>query len=670
MAAPLTRSHRTGIAFFMTSKPHFGRRIQIKFIAACLGVAIVGLTGARAAIPPAERILPPETLFVVTAPDWVKLHEIYRAAPQNQLWDDPAMKPFRDKFMAKWNEEIVKPLERDLGVKFSDYSALLQGQLTLAVLQDAWQGKSEDDGVPGIVLLVDSKDKSDLLKTNLATLRQKWSAAGKPIKTEKVRDVEFAIVTLTTNDVPPTIRRLLPQPQEIEELGDEEKKSTPTQLVVGQHQSLLIVSSSLKAAEQVVVRLTGTGAPTLAESAEFETCQRTLFRDAPMFGWFNAKLVIDLALKAIVAAQNPDAPSPLPMPDFERIFTATGLSGIKSVAFDFRQTSAGALIEFFLSAPESSRTGLLKLLALESKEAMPPAFVPATALKFTRVRLDGRKAIATLEKMIEQISPEGVSTWNFLLNNANEAARLDDPDYDIRKNIFENLGDDIISYEKPPREKNLAALAAAPTLTLVASPNPEKLAASLKGVFVIMSPQGGSPKTRELLGRTIYSLRLPGQTAAGAPNILHYTASGGYVAFSTDEGMIEEYLRSADSQAKPLRALTGFAEAVDKVGGAATGWLNYENQTETMRAVVGALSQSLSDTNRNDFSAVLASSFPFAPPQEKLREWVDFSLLPSYDKLAKYYGFTVSAGQSSVSGITFKYFAPTPPELLKQPPAQ
>ena len=49
--------------------------------------------------------------------------------PQAQFWDDPALKPFREKFMAKWNEEVVKPLERDLGVKFDDYHALLQGQI-------------------------------------------------------------------------------------------------------------------------------------------------------------------------------------------------------------------------------------------------------------------------------------------------------------------------------------------------------------------------------------------------------------------------------------------------------------------------------------------------------------------------------------------------------------
>lgn len=632
-------------------------------------LVIAGLTArqAGAAIPPAEKLLPPETLAVLTAPDWAKLNEYYRKAPQSQFWNDPAMKPFRDKFMAKWNDEIVKPLERDLGVKFEDYSALFQGQVTFAVLQENWQGKAKDDGVPAVIFLLDARDKSDLLKKNLATLRQKWAAAGKSIKTEKIRNVEFSIVPLTTNDVPQTLRKLLPQSQDITEIGDDEsKKPAPTELVIGQYESLLIVSSTTKAVEKIMIRTGAGGAPTLAEAGEFESCQRTVFRDAPMFGWLNSKTVIDVAVKAFDAGRNPDAPSPLPLPEFGRIINALGLGGLKSVAFAFRDLGDGPVVEFFLSAPESGRTGLMKVIAVDAKDATPPAFVPATAVKFTRVRLDGQKLITALEKMVSDISPEGLNTWNFLLNNANEAARQDDPDFDIRKNIFGNLGDDLVTYEKAPKGKTLVDFANAPSIMLVGSPNPEKLAASLKALFVLMPMRNATPTTRELLGRKIHSLKLSAASAGLPEKSLHYTASGGYVAFSTDEGMIEEYLRSADSQVKPLRAVTGFSDAAAKVGGTGTGWLNYENQVETMRAVLEMMTQNAGGSDQPGFGDVLASAFPFAPPEKKIKEWIDFSLLPSYDKIAKYYHFIVSTGQSSVNGMTFRLFAPVPPELLKK----
>jgi hypothetical protein len=242
---------------------------------------------------------------------------------------------------------------------------------------------------------------------------------------------------------------------------------------------------------------------------------------------------------------------------------------------------------------------------------------------------------------------------------------VDDPEFDIRKNIFANLGDDMISFEKAPRGKTLMELSSAPTLFLVSSPNPDKLAASLRGIFVILSPQGGSPSSREFLGRKIYSFKLPSRMA-GASAALNYVASGGYVAFSTEDAILEEFLRSSDGQAKALRDTAGFADAVAKVGGAGNGWLTYENQSESIRLMMEVLSRSAASTNQNELGSVLASAIPFAPPEKTVKEWVDFSLLPSFDKVAKYFGFSVLGGNAGANGITIKYYTPTPVELLKK----
>ncbi|MCX6913944.1 MAG: hypothetical protein NT167_12980, partial [Verrucomicrobia bacterium] len=51
-----------------------------------------------AAIPAPEQILPDDTLLLVTAPDYGKLHEIWQRSPRNQFWNDPAMKSLHDKF--------------------------------------------------------------------------------------------------------------------------------------------------------------------------------------------------------------------------------------------------------------------------------------------------------------------------------------------------------------------------------------------------------------------------------------------------------------------------------------------------------------------------------------------------------------------------------------------
>ena len=120
------------------------------------------------------------------------------------------MKPFKDKFLSRWREEVLKPLERDLGVSLDSYASLPQGQLTFAVTKDDWQGS---DGQPlGFLLLLDTRDKTDLLKTNLADLRRDWVAAGKTLQTEKIRNLEFSVFPVTTNDMPNTLSKFLWRP--------------------------------------------------------------------------------------------------------------------------------------------------------------------------------------------------------------------------------------------------------------------------------------------------------------------------------------------------------------------------------------------------------------------------------------------------------------------------
>src|SRR5262245_33742436 len=118
-----------------------------------------------AAVPAPDSLLASDTLVLFTVPDYAKAKSIWAQWPSTRLWNDPAIKPFRDKFTAKLKSEFLEPLERELGIKLADYKDLAQGQVTFAVTQNEWDGKS--DKMPGFLLLVDSKDKSEVLKTNL-----------------------------------------------------------------------------------------------------------------------------------------------------------------------------------------------------------------------------------------------------------------------------------------------------------------------------------------------------------------------------------------------------------------------------------------------------------------------------------------------------------------------
>ena len=618
---------------------------------------------AGGAVASPEKLLPDDTLVVVTAPDFGKLRADFKKTPQNQFWHDPSMKSFTERFMSKWTEEVVKPLERDLGIKLGDLANLAQGQVTLGLRQLG--GQASDEG--GVVLLVDTKDKADQLKQTLADFRKKWVETGKTVRTEKVHDAEFAVLSLSSNDVPKTLRKFFSSSPPSQEAGNDSqaaKSADKTEWVFGQVQSLLIVGDSIKAVEPTVARLTGGSVPALGELGAFQADQMARFRDASVYSWINAKGLMGIFSRKMAETKDKsESPNPFDL-NPEKVVAALGLSTLKTFCLSFRASDQGSQLEAFAGVPESSRQGLFKILTGEPKDCNPPSFVPAEAVKFRRWRLDGQKAWAALEKMVSDISPQMLNGINFLIETANTAAKEKDAGFDIRKNLIGNLGDDIVSYQKTPRGETLAQLKAPPSILLIGSPNPDRFAIALKNVLGFMSQQAGiTPEERDFLGRKVYSvplrsIGLPIPATSGIPMTLSFAASGGYVALSTDVATLEEYLRTSETQGKALKEISGLSEAAQKVLGPGSTLFGYENQAETLRTWFEML--------RKDSGAATnatAAAGALVPGAKDLKDWVDFSLLPPFEKVSKYFYFSVYGGSSSADGLAFKVFAPVPPAV-------
>jgi len=645
---------------------------------ACAAVLLSGLVQqGLAAIPVPEKLLPDDTVVMFTAPDFTKLRTGWQKLPQSQFWSDPAMKPFRDNFVSRWNERFVQPLERELDVKLDDYTNLLQGQLTFAVTRDGTEGSGDP---AGLLLLLDTKDQSSRLKKNLGGLRKKWVDAGKAVRITKIREYEFMTVPVSTNDIPKTVRQFFPKSPEAQEPGDDQaaKKTDDTNpLVIGQVESLLVISTSSKAVEKVVTRVAGGSVPPLAEVAAYQADHAAYFREAPLYGWVNLKALIEIVNSKLAGRkEDPDAPNPFDVKP-EKFFTALGLTSLKTLAMSYQPSRDGTLLQMFVGVPEASRRGIFKILAGEPRDPRPPGFVPADAVKFQRWRIDGQKAWETIQKTIADISPQWVNGINFLLETANTAAKDKDAGFDIKKNIFGNIGDDIISYEKAPSGQSPAQLKSPPGIFLLASPNAEVFAASLKGILSFAGQQAGAAaEDREFLGRKIYSVSLKsvmsplGGAAAGAGAAnLSYTASGGYVAFSSTPAMLEEYLRSTEGQRKTLKETAGLAEAEQKVLGPSSSLFGYENQVETSRTLFEGLRKNGSATespSSNPAGNLLPSGLNVPSTIKSVKELMDFSLLPNFDSVAKYFYFSVYGGEANSDGLVFKMFSPVPPGLKAQ----
>jgi hypothetical protein len=359
------------------------------------------------------------------------------------------------------------------------------------------------------------------------------------------------------------------------------------------------------------------------------------------------------------AASNPFAFQP------DKILAAVGLNAVKAIAFNSRFTDDGTEFNLSFCVPESRRTGIVQILAGEAKDCNPPAFVPADAVKFQRWRFDGPKTWTAIRKIVSDISPAAVGALDFGLRAVEENAKEKDPSFDINKNLIGNIGGDIVTYEKLPKSGSPDG-SSGPSIFLVGSPNPDQFADALKRMLSLNPAMGATPKDREFLGHKIYTFALPAPPTTngspGQPQSLSYTTAGGYVAISGEPALIEEYLRSSEKPAKPLRELPGLTDAMHKVAGSSASLFGFSNEGENMRISFEAM--------RNNPDA--DSLAPFAPffammnmGEMKTKDWMDVSLLPPFDKISKYFYFSVYGASTTPESIDFKAFAPTPPGLRK-----
>ena len=589
--------------------------------------------------PAAENLLPADTLAFFTVPDGNAFRAAGKKSPTLEFWNDPAMKPFHDKLVARFTEKFIAPLEHDLGVKIADFLDLPQGQFTLAITV-AGAG-SHQTLTPGLLLLLDAQAKTGTLKTNLTTLTQKWTDAGRAVRTEKIHGLDFTVVPVDGHDFP----ALFPKPE-----------AKPAEIFFTQFGTLLVAGTSAPAVESVAARLTGGSTPVLADNPVFAADRLAQFRDAPVdYGWFNGRAFVNLLSQGPENVDDPTASPFAPKFSTAKIIGATGLGGLKSISFAQRETADGSALAFHVSAPAAERTGLLKILAVPAKDAAAPAFVPADVVKYSRLRLDGRETWAELQKMVAAISPQGLASLNSVIDMANNFSQSKTPGFDLRTALFGNLGDDFISYQKAPAGDSLESLTEPPTLFLLAVVNPEQTIDAIKTVAALSAPQNPAESPREFLGRKIHTITLRSNHAnlngSSKANPVYLAASGGYLAFSGDLATLEEYLRSADGRVKPLRENSALADAAQHVGGTGGGLFGYENQRETMRAAFKLLKN----------SAAADTSLKMFPPE--FRAWADFSLLPDYAAVQKYFNFSVYAGNANADGLDLKVFAPRPSQL-------
>ena len=591
-------------------------------VSVLIAFTLVSSANAAKATPPLEALLPAGTVLVLAAPNYASAKKHFKASASGRFWDSAEFKPFRKKLAAGFEANVMAEIEEELAIDFDAFEKMASGSVALAVVPGQDAGEE-----PALLLLLDAGRKSVTLRRALSRLERDWKKDDREVSETEIGGVDFTTVS---------------DPE-----GDQ-------QVHIGRVGAQLFVGTKSAQIEGVLARLNGKGSGTLADNPAFAADHGAVLKGADFYVWANPGAVLPQLLDNL-----PDG-AELGI-DFGEVVGALGINGLGTFAMAYSERPSGAHYELFIGLPKANRKGLFSLLETKQADASPPPFVPANVGGFLRWRLNMDAAWKNLEKLLLELSPDVANMVEFTVGLLGKDK---DSNFDFKKSFLNNFGDDLILYQMPPKSSALNDIGAGPIVVLVKSPNPDELIKGIGAVPGILPPplNEAAMLPRRLGDHTVYSFELaefPDPSTGELVKMeLLLAARDGYMAVSTDADLLQMFLDGKTMGSLAKR--DGLATAATSVGGMDSGIFGYQNDRDMVLSTIDTLRD-----NTDQFEMIL-SMIPMDDLGEvSLGEWLDFSLLPTGSKIAKYFDFTVYGAETNDRGISLKMFSPRPATLKR-----
>ena len=591
-------------------------------VSVLIAFTLVSSANAAKATPPLEALLPAGTVLVVAAPNYASAKKHFKASASGRFWDSAEFKPFRKKLAAGFEANVMAEIEEELAIDFDAFEKMASGSVALAVVPGQDAGEE-----PALLLLLDAGRKSVTLRRALSRLERDWKKDDREVSETEIGGVDFTTVSDPEGD---------------------------RQVHIGRVGAQLFVGTKSAQIEGVLARLNGKGGGTLADNPAFAADHGAVLKGADFYVWANPGAVLPQLLDNL-----PDG-AELGI-DFGEVVGALGINGLGTFAMAYSERPSGAHYELFIGLPKANRKGLFSLLETKRADASPPPFVPANVGGFLRWRLNMDAAWKNLEKLLLELSPDVANMVEFTVGLLGKDK---DSNFDFKKSFLNNFGDDLILYQMPPKGSALNDIGAGPIVVLVKSPNPDELIKGIGAVPGILPPplNEAAMLPRRLGDHTVYSFELaefPDPSTGELVKMeLLLAARDSYMAVSTDADLLQMFLDGKTMGSLAKR--DGLATAATSVGGMDSGIFGYQNDRDMVLSTIDTLRD-----NTDQFDMIL-SMIPMDDLGEvSLGEWLDFSLLPTGSKIAKYFDFTVYGAETNDRGISLKMFSPRPATLKR-----
>ncbi|MCC6125314.1 MAG: hypothetical protein IT426_10155 [Pirellulales bacterium] len=322
-----------------------------------------------AARPTAARLLPENTVFMVSIPNARELAEKFTNTSLGKILQDPQMKPLVEQIYGSLGE-LVATAKEQIGLSLSEIVALPQGEITFAVV-------APEQSVPAFAFIFDAGDQIGNARVLLERGKQALEKTNWKKREETIAEVKCTIY-------------------------ERAEGSQNQAFVIFEKDSAVAVTQNIDVAKQVLeLWAEKKDVRSLAENANYGAIAsrcRGSRDEEPQLVWYADPVGI---VKAI-GQQNAGAQIAAAM------LPALGLDGLSgvggSILFDTEQYDSMMHLHVLLTSP---RTGVLKVIAFEPGSAKPERWVPGDVASYITLNWNFETSLTAIESLFDSFRGDG-----------------------------------------------------------------------------------------------------------------------------------------------------------------------------------------------------------------------------------------------------------------------
>jgi hypothetical protein len=604
-------------------------------------------------LPKTAKLVPPETILLVDINNFNQLWAQFEKTNFYQLYKDPALAAFIDNFKTNWQEKKQES-EREFIRTIADAGVLPQGRVAVALVFDK---QIPDANNPPVLVVAQWGDKIDKVKELADTIVRKVIEDGARRQTESYRGVD--IITI-------------------------EKKPAEV-LNYCFIDDCLVASTSPNVLKFAIAQIKGAGSTTLADDRDYTATGKAV--DPSNVGRIDFYVNIKQLIKTELAEDTTGRA--------KAMIDNLGLNNVTSFGCSIepaggpgRSSVAKAILKI-----DGAKAGICKMLDFESGPLRIPRFITGSASSVSVVNLNIKKAFDELANILTRFSPQMAAIMYMPILPTGPQG---EPALQLKTDIIDHLGSQIIlaqSIDKPQPDRSTARSEdkeppiQTRSVIAIAIENRSAIEKSLSMIHSKMIAPNNPEARRQLLGHTIYTVDLSGllpmfgapgmaqMQAPAAPGIPKMppsalTVTDTHLIFAS-ESSVEQAIRTlSGGQAESIGSAKWFNKAKSNIP-SVVGLAGLQNNAASGELLWSTLKQSTKPdkadgedkNNQLTVGVTSGSIFPQVMLSQVGADLVDFSLLPEFDAVKKYFGVSALYGISRPDGFffEFKYLNPDTP---------